>query len=197
MRRITVALVAIAVAPFSSIVAQDPFPVQAGDQIRITAPGVFNGMGAVTLVAVNSDTLVVQRDPNSWYVPHAAVTRLEVRRGQKSFGAVRGAVWGLLIGTSVGALGGYALGDDPPSQPCDAPGWLACWDDFSVFEKRHTARENALLGALAGGIVGVLVGRRVGTNTKIDRWEEVPLDGIRVSLAPQRDGFSVGVSVAF
>jgi hypothetical protein len=41
-------------------------------------------------------------------------------------------------------------------------------------------------GALVGGIIG-------GSSTS-DRWEEIPLDELRVSLLPERHGgFAVGV----
>ena len=47
----------------------------------------------------------------------------------------------------------------------------------------------AIVGA-AGGIVGYFI--------KTDRWEEIPLERLRVSLAPQRDGgFALGFSVRF
>jgi hypothetical protein len=38
----------------------------------------------------------------------------------------------------------------------------------------------------------------VGALIKTDRWEEVPLDRLRVSFAPKRDGrFTVGFRIAF
>jgi len=42
-----------------------------------------------------------------------------------------------------------------------------------------------------------VVGAITGAFIKTDRWEEVPLDRLQVSFAPQRDGFAVGLSVAF
>jgi len=48
---------------------------------------------------------------------------------------------------------------------------------------------SAIVGA-AGGIVGYFI--------KTDRWEEIPLERLRVSLTPQRDGgFALGFSVRF
>jgi hypothetical protein len=39
------------------------------------------------------------------------------------------------------------------------------------------------------------VGALLGSN-KVDQWEEVPLDRLRLSIVPQRrGGFSVGLSV--
>ena len=46
------------------------------------------------------------------------------------------------------------------------------------------------IGGLAGGIAGNFI--------KTERWEEIPLERLRVSLAPQGDGgFSLGFSVRF
>ena len=50
-------------------------------------------------------------------------------------------------------------------------------------------------GAIGSG-VGLGVGTILGAPSR-DRWEEVPLDRLRVSFAPKRDGFEVGLSVAF
>ena len=46
------------------------------------------------------------------------------------------------------------------------------------------------IGTVAGGLVGYFI--------KTERWEEVPLERLRVSLAPQRDGgFALGFSITF
>ncbi len=47
------------------------------------------------------------------------------------------------------------------------------------------------VGAIAGWLVGVPF-------FKTERWKQVPLDRLRVSVVPQRDGrFALGFSVAF
>ena len=48
-----------------------------------------------------------------------------------------------------------------------------------------------------GGGLGLLFGTIVGLAVKSDRWEEVPLDRLRVSFAPGRDRVSFGFSFAF
>jgi hypothetical protein len=46
-------------------------------------------------------------------------------------------------------------------------------------------------GAIVGGLLGAFV-------WKTDKWEEVPLDRLRMSVVPQRDGrHGLGVSIAF
>jgi len=100
--------------------------------------------------------------------PLASVTRLDVSGGQKSH-----ALLGAGIGFAAGALSAVV---------------------FSVSSQDLSTIEAALItgaiGALVGGITGYLI--------KTDRWEEVPLERLRVSLAPQRDGgFALGFSVRF
>ncbi len=52
--------------------------------------------------------------------------------------------------------------------------------------------------AALGGVIGAAIGGGIGGSIKTDRWEEVPLDRLGVTLAPQRDGrFAFGLSVAF
>jgi len=58
--------------------------------------------------------------------------------------------------------------------------------------------ECVALGAAAFGVTGALVGLGIGALLKSERWEEVPLDRLRVNIVPQRDGrFALGLSVAF
>ena len=61
-----------------------------------------------------------------------------------------------------------------------------------------TAPPEAELAAVAGALLGAGVGAVVGYFIKTDRWEEISLDRLRVSFAPQRDGgFVLGLSVEF
>jgi hypothetical protein len=52
---------------------------------------------------------------------------------------------------------------------------------------------NAALGALGYGLLGFFLGALIRT----DRWEEVPLDRLRMSLAPQREAVAVALTVSF
>ena len=52
------------------------------------------------------------------------------------------------------------------------------------------------LSTVGGAVVGTLLGLMVGRVIMTDRWREVPLDRVRVSFGPQRDGrLGVGASV--
>jgi hypothetical protein len=73
-------------------------------------------------------------------------------------------------------------------EPGRALEWQACGVGFKELA--------AAIGVFGGA--GAIVGSVVGALVKSERWEEVPLDRLRVSIAPQRDGrFALGMSVVF
>ena len=61
----------------------------------------------------------------------------------------------------------------------------------------HTTMQDRLIGAAIIGGAGVAVGIMVGEITSGERWEEVPLNRMRVSVAPTRRGLGVRASIAF
>jgi len=163
---------ALAVVPPKCVTAQDTLPVKVGERVRITT--ALNKHTGV-LSAMNADTLAM----DGWRVALGSVTRLEVSRRRKS-NVRRGALIGFLAGAGVGVIAGFAGGDDPPG--------------FISF----TAEEKAALGAFGLGAGGGLVGLIAGALIKTDQWEELSLDRLRVSFAPQLDGrFALGLSVIF
>ncbi len=112
-------------------------------------------------------------------VPVASINRLEGSRGRKSNSA-EGAGIGLLVGAATGAIIGLASGDDEPG--------FITW----------TAEQKAGVGAVLLGGVGGVIGLIAGATITTDRWNEVPVDRLRVSFAPQRDGrFALGLSMRF
>jgi hypothetical protein len=134
-----------------------------------------------TFVRWSDDTLLVLSNGNTLALPLDAVTRLDVSRGRKT-NTGKGAEIGFLLGGVVGAVIGYASYEE-----CEG----VCFGDFgSGFA--------AFVGGLVGGLGGGAVGALIGSSTKTDRWREVPLDRVRVSLGPQRDGrLGLGASVRF
>ena len=165
------------VLPLTTTVAQQqPPPLEPGQRVRVTAPDLGMDKQAATFNALESGVLVVTAD-STMRCPLASVTRLDVYGGQKS-NTLKGMGYGLLIGAGVGVLVGAVV-------PCrDAL-------DFSY------ESDCVKIGGAAGAVLGLAVGTTVGLLTKSDRWEEVPLDQVRVSLVPQSDGFALGSSVAF
>jgi hypothetical protein len=109
-----------------------------------------------------------------------SVSSLEVSRGKSSqFGK------GLLIGLVVGGGGGAMVGA------------IAGASGSFCIDTCLDAGSGAAAGAFFGILPGLVVGAVAGALTETDRWEAVPLDRLRVSYAPRRDGFAFGMRVAF
>ncbi len=153
----------------TEIAAQEP--LVSGSRVRVTASGCELRGQEATFRALRADTLLLE----TTQCPLASVTRLDVSRGQKSH-TLRGAG----IGFAAGALGTVVacrVGSCVPNQEVG---------DLTVV----LAVAIGLAGGLAGGIAGYFI--------KTERWEEVPLERLRLGLAPQLDGgFALGFSVRF
>jgi hypothetical protein len=67
-------------------------------------------------------------------------------------GLFKGMGLGALIGGGLGALGGFAAGDDPPSS--------------GMFDFSLSAEEKALIGLVAVGASGAVIGGIIGASTK-------------------------------
>ncbi len=176
MRHATILVAILAFTPLTSATAQEPPPVKVGDRVRVTAPDVRRREGTVQLLTTDSLVMRPVYGARLVAIPLASVTRLEVSRGQKSR-VGRGAGIGLLGGGLLGYV--ISLG--------------GCESGFIL-----TREECIGVSTVGGAVVGTLLGLGVGAVTKTDRWEEVPLERLRVSLVPQRDGrIAVGFSVRF
>ncbi len=181
MRHATMLVAILAFVPLASATAQEPPPVKVGDRVRVTAPDVGRREGTVQLLT--TDSLVMRLPgyggtPNRLAIPLASVTRLEL-----SMPGGSQAGQGALYGFSIGVFGGSVVG------------FVACeGNDFFV----DVASTCALAGAVILGAGGALVGAILGAMISGTRWEEVPLDQLRVSFGPQRDGrLGFGLSVRF
>jgi hypothetical protein len=107
-------------------------------------------------------------------IPLTSVERLEDFEGR------HGHPWrGAGIGFLVGAVTGAVLG------PYTVPG------------EGDTAERKAVAGAVLLGAAGALSGVVIGALIKTDTWEEVPLEGLRVSIAPRGGGVGLGVHLEF
>jgi hypothetical protein len=116
-----------------------------------------------------------------------SVTKLEQLRLEKST-----VLKGLLVGLLAGGAAGAVLGAVTYRECVDEPG--GGWDCFMA---PTSAGEQAVFGGIGGGALGALIGGLTGIPSKI-YWEEVSLDRVRVSVAPQRKGgVALGVSVRF
>jgi hypothetical protein len=130
-----------------------------------------------------ADTLVVETKGHILALPPDSVTKLDVSRGRKT-NTGTGAGIGLLVGGIVGAVIGYASYEE-----C-VGGWACLGDLGPGF--------NVVAGGVIGGLGGLVTGAFIGLAIETDRWQEVPLDRLRVNFGPQRDGrLGLGASVKF
>ena len=189
MRHAFVLVAILAFVPLASATTQ--VSIRPGARVRVAGhfcqPSYSNCVGGSpqqyvgTFVRWEADTLVVQSNGDTLSVPAGLVTRLDVSRGRKNYAELGGGI-GLGLGSLAGAFIGYAsYGDKRPGI-----------GDVSSPELY------AIGGVIVGGLVGGGVGALIGQSIRTDRWQEVPLDRLRVSLGPQRDGrFGFGASVRF
>lgn len=165
-------LLLLLLAPLCDVLAQEPPPLEPNTRVRITARWLQWHQQVATFHGLRGDTLVLATD-STVLCPLTAVERLEVSAGRKSH---------LWVGAGIGLLAGAALGAITwPSAGCD---WVS-------------EGQCRLYGALGLGAVGAVAGGVTGLLIKSDRWEEVPLDRLRVSVRPVRDGVGLGANIAF
>ncbi len=176
MRHISLLIVVLAVTSFTNLHAQDSPPVAVGTRVRVTADPLAIDKYDGTLQGWADDSVTV----DTLQVALTQLTRLDVYRGRKS-NARKVALIGAASLASVGAAVALVVCSDGA---CESDG------DYTALAVGVLTLGGAAGGALIGGIIGALI--------KSDRWEEVPLDQLRVSIVPQRDGrFAFGLSVVF
>jgi len=103
MRLSTRVLIILTVAPVVTIAAQQPLPLHSGDRIRATVPSLSPRPLVGTVIAFQTDSLIVQGGTSTWHLSLASLTHLDVSQGRRSH-ALLGAGIGLLVGAGVGVL---------------------------------------------------------------------------------------------
>jgi hypothetical protein len=174
MRIAIVPLLAVLPVSPSGLSAQTKPPVEAGSRVRVTARDLGLYKQPATLEAWRGDTLILAAE-RTMKCPLASVTRLEVSRGpERSTGT--GVLVGFLIGSGVGTSLVILKSNDS---------WF-----------RLSAGEVAAVAALFGGI-GAGIGA-LSTAFSPERWEAIPLGGLRVRPAAWLDGrVGLAASVRF
>ncbi len=142
---------------------QEPFVLQPGDRVRVSAAHAQLYRSACTVLELRLDTLVVDRG-GALALPLGSITALDVSRGRKSY-------------TLLGAGIGFAVGFIPLYALCQA-GSCGDMDDGVTACCLEIGTMAGALGGLVGGLIG---------SVKHDQWEEVPLDRLRVSIVPHRN----------
>ncbi len=179
-------LAALFLAPSASLSAQQQAPVEVGTRIRVEHDCTRGWRdnwarcqkeyGTLSALSTHILTVMVDGEAAERGFPLDSVTRLDVSRGRKS-NTIKGALWGLLGGGAAGAMTG-ALCDWGPFVDCGSARMIGT-------------------GAGIGGATGLVIGAGLGAMIISERWEEVPLDRLRVSFAKHREGFALGLSVSF
>ena len=194
MRGATVLLLMSLVMPSTSIAAQRDAPFEIGEILRITAPASGIEEQAARYLRIYRDTLTVQAD--SVLTLHVAdVTRLDVSLGvsDKStlIGIGAGAFAGVLIGIAVASDQGSDMSSGTPSNNTGTQITNSRSNQGSV------TLSGAVVAPIAGAFIGGFLGGLVGKAFRKHRWEAVPLDRLRLSLAPERHRLTVGVLFSY
>ena len=150
-------------------------PIAVGTRVRLRAPTVVSGRIEGMVIEMDESSLLIGvNDRVPLRVSRQAISQLDVSTGQHRQ-ALKGMIMGAGIGLAVFALTGAAYQGDESSSARD-------WASF-------------LGTGLAGG---ALWGAGIGALIKTDRWSAVPLERVRVGLAPtQRGGVRLSLSVRF
>jgi hypothetical protein len=154
--------------------------VQPGARLRLTHPCDQTGQPGAggdrtgcrsegTLVLWQGDTLTVASGQSITRYGVGAISRLQVSRGTRSH-RLAGAGIGFLAGGGVAAAVLYTGGS---TSQCDQ----------SANQDAMSTGECIGLTAL-GGLAGAGLGAIVGGFFRTERWEDVPLEQLRVSLGP-------------
>ncbi|HEY6852630.1 MAG TPA: hypothetical protein VI139_00170 [Gemmatimonadales bacterium] len=160
----------------SRMPVQDTTPLAAGQRVRVMAPAVSPTPIVGAFARLAGDTLVVETPASAWRIPRGSVTRIDASRGMQSHTG-QGALIGGVLGAGVTAL---ALGNSSLCADLEAQGTCAA------------------IGAGAGGLAGLLLGAAIGSYHKSERWERVPANALRVTLAPGGDRrLLLATSIAF
>ena len=194
MRGAFVLLLVSLVTPSTGIAAQRDAPFETGKLLRITAPACGIEEQTARYLRIYRDTLAVQAD--SVLTLHVAdVTRLDVSLGvsDKStlFGIGAGAFAGVLIGIAVASDQGSDMSGGTPSNNTGTQITNSRSGQGSV------TLSGAVVAPIAGAFIGGFLGGLVGKAFRKHRWEAVPLDRLRLSLAPERHRLTVGLSLSY
>lgn len=165
---------------------QQESAVQSGARVRITAPCSFTAgdcrfEGSLARIGADTITLTVFGSPVHRSL--STVRRLEVSRGRRSH-RLLGAGLGFVVGAGVTYVvlrsgGSTALCNQSANQ--DAIGTREC-----IALAALGGAAGAGLGALAGGMI------------KSERWEDVPIERLRVGLwRPPGSAVGLAAAVAF
>ncbi len=161
-----------------------PPEVGPGVRLRISAPELSSKRLVGEVESVVGDTLVLKLDKGDAIstVPFTAVERIDVSRGSTP-GNTAFTVAGGVIGVGIGIAEAARINSDEDCESASARGWcsLAWFAAPPAF---------AAIGLFAGWLVSAPFFR-------IEGWENVPPEYLRVSIYPANGGIALAFSVKF
>jgi hypothetical protein len=155
-------------------------------RVSASSDGIRHLVGTLSGYDGENAAIKADKEQKSMWVSLTSVTRI-----QQGYGREPNIVEGVIVGLLVGGIGGAVVGS-ATYEECVPEGWFDCM--FTL----DSEGQAAALGGLVGVLLGAGLGAITGAFIKTERWEEVPLDRLRVSFAPKRDGrFALGMTVSF
>lgn len=170
MRSVALTLAVLLSPPLTSVIAQGQRPLEPGQRVRVSCSAPSGDCSYVgTLERLGADTLVLVTQRHP-LMDDAART---ITLGLASIAKLEVYRGRQSLALHFGAIGG------------------ACG---AAVGASYNNAGGAVLGGLAFGLGGLLVGAFINW----ERWEEVPLEQLRVRFVPTRGGgFGLGLSVRF
>ncbi len=164
-------LVILTLVTVTTAAAQDQ-SVWFGQRVRVSAPELSLDDAIGRFQGVRRDTLRVLAD-SLLRIPVGLVVRIEASRGRSNIPVLVGGIAGAAVGAAVG---------------------IALIPDCDVFDPG--CEEQTLGPPVLGAVLGALIGTGLGVALRSERWENVPLDVLRVNAVPGRL-YAIGASIPF
>ena len=129
MRRSTLLLLALALAPLAPAAAQEDVEgVLVGARIRVMAPYLTRAWIGGRMVYADSGVLIIDPTTRRWGKPlaldQAAITRVQLSRGRIGSQRNRGAVLGGVAGAAAGAYAAWAIERQESGTGTGVGGWV-------------------------------------------------------------------------
>ena len=162
-----------------------PPEVGPGVRLRISAPELSSKRLVGAVESVVGDTLVLKLDKGDAIstVPFTAVERIDVSRGSIP-GNTAFIVAGGVIGLGIGIAEAARINSD---EDCESASVQGLWCSLAWFIAPPAF---AVIGSIAGWLVSAPFFR-------IEGWEKVPPEYLRVSIYPANGGIALAFSVEF
>ncbi len=192
LRLFVVILIPLLVPPSAYLAAQRPPPFEIGEFLRITAPSCGFEEQIARFLRFYRDTLTVRAN-SEVAIPLAALTRLDVSRGISN----RPTLIGIAAGASAGILLGIVFAPDEESSFGGGSSNTADRILNTTNGGSSPSMSGAAVGPVAGALVGGFLGGLLGKAMREHRWEEFPLQELRIGVEPQHEGASLALRFSF